>query len=412
MRAVSLASEKAVPPAESAQISIAVDNERRVRIPVFPLYSELRLILPIWQGCSKSRITGLQSTIADLRGNPQNPLDWSNPEMWIAERLQGSDRELAETIWRNTNGKVNPRYLHGHWYLARGFQLLQEDKNGQMQLTEQGQDFIADAQGKTVALIDEAEGLLKLLTLVAEKGMGQRKEFLLDWTAYLRRHSGFGTDSTIKDTLRRRLQNLLDRGLISRAGISYSITDEGLAYLKQTNSNHPEATSEHQQIIELIKQQKNSVRSRLQSLLDEINPFAFEHLIKQLLEVMGYQNVEVTSQTNDKGIDIIADIEVGITSVREVVQVKRHQNNIQRPVLDALRGSLHRFDAMRGTIITVGDFSKGTVGAAIERGAAPITLINGEKLIDLLIKHELGIRIKPIQILELDPDVFMQISSD
>ncbi len=123
---------------------------------------------------------------------------------------------------------------------------------------------------------------------------------------------------------------------------------------------------------------------------------------------MNYQNVSVTSSTNDKGVDVKADIEMGITSVREVVQVKRHKGNIQRPVLDALRGSLHRFDAVRGTIITTGDFSKGTAAAAVERGAAPITLINGEKLIDLLIEHKIGVRTKPIEILELDADAFAQ----
>lgn len=95
-----------------------------------------------------------------------------------------------------------------------------------------------------------------------------------------------------------------------------------------------------------------------------------------------------------------------ITSVREVVQAKRQKGNIQRPVLDALRGSLHRFDAVRGTIITVGDFSKGTAAAAVERGAAPITLINGEKLIDLLIEHKIGVRTRSVEILELDPDMF------
>jgi restriction system protein len=67
-----------------------------------------------------------------------------------------------------------------------------------------------------------------------------------------------------------------------------------------------------------------------------------------------------------------------------------------------------RFDAVRGTIITTGDFSKGTTAAAIERGAAPITLINGEKLIDLLIEHKIGVRTRLIEILELDTDAFAQ----
>jgi len=88
--------------------------------------------------------------------------------------------------------------------------------------------------------------------------------------------------------------------------------------------------------------------------------------------------------------------------VREVVQVKRYRGNIQRPVLDALRGCLHRFGGVRGTIISTGGFSKGTRDAAFEHGAAPITLIDGDKLVDLLIEHQLGARKKVIEILELD----------
>jgi restriction system protein len=50
----------------------------------------------------------------------------------------------------------------------------------------------------------------------------------------------------------------------------------------------------------------------------------------------------------------------------------------------------------------VGGFSKGTREAAFERGAAPITLIDGVKLIELLIEHQLGVRKKVIEILEVD----------
>jgi restriction system protein len=113
----------------------------------------------------------------------------------------------------------------------------------------------------------------------------------------------------------------------------------------------------------------------MQELLSTMEPIAFEHLIGQLLEAMNYQNVAVTAPSNDKGVDVVADIELGITSVREVVQAKRQKSNVQRTVLDALRGSLYRFQAVRGTIITTAGFSKGAIQAAFEAGAPPITLL-------------------------------------
>ena len=86
--------------------------------------------------------------------------------------------------------------------------------------------------------------------------------------------------------------------------------------------------------------------------------------------------------------------------------MKRIRSNVGRPVPDGLRGSLHRFRADRGTIITTGGFSPGTVKAAIEVGAAPITLIDGQKLVDLPIEHGIWMRKTAVELWELDPSAF------
>ena len=127
---------------------------------------------------------------------------------------------------------------------------------------------------------------------------------------------------------------------------------------------------------------------------------------------MDYQNVEVTARSGDGGVDVVADIELGITSVREVVQVKKHRRPIQRKDLDALRGSLYRFNAVRGTIVTTARFAKGTQEAAFATGAAPITLIDGDKLIDMLIEHGIGVRKRTIEMLEVDPSAFAAVEGD
>ena len=207
-----------------------------------------------------------------------------------------------------------------------------------------------------------------------------------------------------------RLVNLTKRELITRGGITYQITRAGLEYLEVTGidaltSTLPQrparAPDELHQLYESASRQRQAVRDQLRAALLEMDPYQFEDLVRRLLEEMGYEDVRTTAPANDKAV-VVGNIEVGITAVREVVQVKRHRRNIQRPVLDALRGSLHRFDAVRGTIINTSGFSKGTRDAAFEGGAAPITLIDGERLIELLIEHELGVRKKTIDILELN----------
>jgi restriction system protein len=87
-----------------------------------------------------------------------------------------------------------------------------------------------------------------------------------------------------------------------------------------------------------------------------------------------------------------------------VVQAKRHRRTIQRKDLDALRGSLYRFGAVRGTIVSTASFSKGTQDAAFEPGAPPITLIDGERLIDLLVQHGIGVRKHTLDLLVLDAE--------
>ncbi|XDE60630.1 winged helix-turn-helix domain-containing protein [Arthrospira platensis BEA 1257B] len=60
---------------ESNSTTSDPQTERRVKIPHFPTYSELRLILPIWNGRDRAQITGLRSAIMSLSGTPQNPVD-------------------------------------------------------------------------------------------------------------------------------------------------------------------------------------------------------------------------------------------------------------------------------------------------------------------------------------------------
>ena len=83
----------------------------------------------------------------------------------------------------------------------------------------------------------------------------------------------------------------------------------------------------------LRKALRDEAREQLRAHLHEMDPFRFEELIRLLLEEMGYDGVNTTSATNDKGVDVIGEIELGISSVREVIQVKRTKGSVHRPIL-------------------------------------------------------------------------------
>ncbi len=72
------------------------ETEQRVRTPLFPTYREVRHVLKVWPGRPRKQITGLQATLGELRGTPQNTVDWTDPDAWIPERLSGDDRESRQ----------------------------------------------------------------------------------------------------------------------------------------------------------------------------------------------------------------------------------------------------------------------------------------------------------------------------
>ncbi len=228
---------------------------------------------------------------------------------------------------------MNPRFTYGHWQLAQHYQLLGVDGEGVLQLAQAGRDFQKHPGGETEAVVDEGEGLVKLLFIVANNGPAWAGGFVEEWGEYLAGgRSPFRAESTIRNTMSYRLKNLLERGMVERRRFAYSATPEGLAYLKKTGD---EAAGDDNEVWNLVRQQQTRVRQTLHEMLHDMDPFDFEHLIKRLLEEMDYQNVEVTSQSGDGGVDVVADIELGITSVREVVQAKRHRGSVPRSALDA-----------------------------------------------------------------------------
>jgi restriction system protein len=262
------------------------ETEQRVRIPLFPTYGEVRHLLKVWPGRPRKQITGLRATLGDLRGTPQNTVDWTDPDAWIPERLSGDDRELASAIWTRSGKNVNPRHTYGHWLLSQKYRLVEEDQDGILRLTERGRDFIDHEGGETEVFLDEQEGLAKLLALVADDGPTRLGGVLEEWTEYLNRYSSFGSPSTYRDTLRRRLSNLLDRGLVNRQSTMYSVTDAGLAYLQRVGTEEALGGDEQQELWALAKKQEASVRESLREVLLDMDAFAFEHLVKRLLEVL------------------------------------------------------------------------------------------------------------------------------
>jgi len=143
------------------------------------------------------------------------------------------------------------------------------------------------------------------------------------------------------------------------------------------------------------------VRSELFERITNLHPRAFENFIGALLSNIGFENVVVLKYSGDGGLDVEAELTVGgVTNVKTAVQVKSWKNNVPGKIVRELRGGLKT--DQRGLIITTSSFTKDAKREAIEEGKTPISLIDGEKLLDLLIENEVGISKKKITYLELD----------
>jgi restriction system protein len=377
-------------------------KQYKVRIPYFPLYSEVKRLLGIFEEVPKGNVTGMIHTIHSQTGTPKDPVDWSDPGAWIPERLDGENAALAKKIWEGSGKTVNPRHVYGSYLFVNNYKLLEPDSAGVYRITDRGREFLKDDE-KVVQQLDDAEGLPQILLILSTKGLAQRGELTDEWGEYLLNNSKFKTASSIKDSLRRRILNLVERGLVLREGNKYSITQTGMNYISKTGkvSDDP-----RKKVIRAVKSYNDKQVESLREKLGRMAPYDFEHLVRDLLEAMGYEDVTVTKESGDKGVDVVATVQFGITTIKEVVQVKRQQGSIGRPVLDQLRGSLPYHGALRGTILTLGSFSKGCKEFALFQGAAPIGLIDGKRLLELLVEHNIGIVEKPATLYEIDESYF------
>jgi restriction system protein len=383
--------------------------------PGIPTYSSARAFIKTIQGIKHSLVNQMRDSIWSQVGTPKETIDWTKPEEWIPERLDGQERELAFKIWRESKGSVNPRHTRGAWYLAIKHNLIQFDSLDLIELTSQGSSFIKESDNDLIAKIDSSEGLLSILQAVSEHSPGKRSDILPSFIDFCNTYTNYRSDSVYKSALYNRIVNLIDRNLIKKTGsIFYEITSEGIDYLQKYSAFIPGRVIDKRQpeLSSIAQSLTKEARKQLSEYLSHMDPYKFENLVGLLLEEMGYSNVQVTSPSNDKGVDVVADIELGISSVREVVQVKRHAGSINRTIVDLLRGSLHRFLALRGTIITTGSFAAGAKRAALEQNAAPITLIDGEKLLDLLLFHQIGISRKSVDYYEFDDTKLLKFDDE
>ena len=140
--------------------------------------------------------------------------------------------------------------------------------------------------------------------------------------------------------------------------------------------------------------------------LQGIAPSAFERLCQRLLRELGFQNVEVTGQTNDGGIDGKGMLRLGgVLSFHVIFQAKRYKDSVSPSVVRNFRGAMvGRAD--KGLIITTGTFTREAKKEAQRDGAPPIDLMDGNDLAEKLKELRLGIDIELVEKVNIKKEWF------
>lgn len=126
--------------------------------------------------------------------------------------------------------------------------------------------------------------------------------------------------------------------------------------------------------------------------LRQFTPAKFEQFSRLLVRKMGVTMDEKIGiqVSNDGGLDGFGYItsQDDFRTNRVAIQAKRWQGTIQASEIDKFRGAMDKYDSEFGIFITTSSFSRGAIQAA-RQGTRVITLIDGDKIADLVAKYKL-----------------------
>ena len=136
----------------------------------------------------------------------------------------------------------------------------------------------------------------------------------------------------------------------------------------------------------------------LLGVLRNLSPLGFEKVCRELLRESGFENVEITGGSADGGIDGYGTLEINpFVSFKVLFQCKRYaaSNTVSRSQVGDFRNAMIG-RAEKGIIITTSSFSNAAQLEANRDGAPPVELVDGQKLVEMFQRVELGVRRRTI----------------
>ena len=163
---------------------------------------------------------------------------------------------------------------------------------------------------------------------------------------------------------------------------------------------------------EALVELRASVATELLEALKTASPSFFETVVLDLLHKMGYGasrgDLQRVGGSGDGGIDGVISLDkLGLEKV--CVQAKRWQQTVGRPEIQAFYGALAGQRVNKGVFITTSAFTPHAIEfvSSVER----IVLIDGIRLAQLMIDHEIGVSSRVVRVPKIDSDYFDEESA-
>ena len=181
--------------------------------------------------------------------------------------------------------------------------------------------------------------------------------------------------------------------------------------IESTATDNSSSTNPEEALESAYQSLKRALAAELLQTIKTSSPAFFENLVVDLLVRMGYggsrqEAGSATKLSGDGGIDgIINEDRLGLDSI--YIQAKRWDGNpVGRPEIQKFAGALMGQRAKKGVFITTSSFSLHAMDF-VKSIDATIVLIDGKRLADLMIEHNVGVTtVAAYDIKRIDSDYF------
>jgi restriction system protein len=166
-------------------------------------------------------------------------------------------------------------------------------------------------------------------------------------------------------------------------------------------------TSPDDRLSQAVAELRESVATELLETLATVSPSFFEVIVLDLLHRMGYgasrADIHRVGGSGDGGIDGVISLDkLGLEKV--YVQAKRWKGTVGRPEVQAFYGALAGQRANKGVFMTTSSYTAQAIEFA--KSVERIVLVDGPKLVELMMDHEVGVSARTVRIPKFDSDYF------